>query len=99
MLFKSKVEVRPQARRASRLITIVVPPMKAKKRTLMLTTQRLLCVKIPAKGRGLSVKAEFAVLSSSIRRDGLTAVVGVEPKGEREFVIMTVGVHVIFMVS
>jgi 3-phosphoinositide dependent protein kinase-1 len=73
--------------------------MKAKKRTLMLTTQRLLCVKIPAKGRGLSVKAEFAVLSNGIRKDSAMAVVSVEPKGEREFVIMTVGVPVIFLVS
>jgi len=89
MLFKSKVEVRPQARRASKLITIVVPPMKAKKRTLMLTTQRLLCVKIPAKGRGLSVKAEFPMLPSDTRKDSVMTIIGVEPKGEREFVVMT----------
>jgi 3-phosphoinositide dependent protein kinase-1 len=99
MLFKSKVEVRPQVRRASKLITIVVPPMKAKKRTLMLTTQRLLCVKIPAKGRALSVKAEFTMLSSDIRKDSVMAVISVEPKGEKEFVVMTVGVHAIFVVS
>ena len=99
VLLKSKVEVRSQARRTNKLITIVVPPMKAKKRTLILTDQRLLCVKIPSKGRGVSVKAEFTLLPSDRSRDGLPAVVSVEPKGEREFVVMTVRIQVSFMIA
>ena len=94
VLLNSKVEVRSHARRTSKLITIVVPPMKAKKRTLILTDQRLLCVKLPSKGRGVSVKAEFTLSPSDRSKDGLPAVVSVEPRGEKEFVVTTVRIQV-----
>jgi len=90
VIFKSNVEARSPARRASKLIPIPVPPKKAKARLMVLTTQRLLCAKVRHNGHGITIKAEFSVRQGEKGKDGRCVVVNVEPKGEREFVIMTV---------
>jgi 3-phosphoinositide dependent protein kinase-1 len=92
VLLRSTVEARTPRRRASKLLPILVPPAKVKTRTLVLTTRRLVCLKMRHKGvRGVSIKAEFALRAGEKGKDGRSVVVvSVEPLGEREFVIMTV---------
>jgi 3-phosphoinositide dependent protein kinase-1 len=85
-------------RRASRLIPITVSPLKPKIRQLMLTSQRLICVKQRDRGV-LSIKCELAFRPANVNvngkekekdKDSRTFIIGVEAKTDREFVILTV---------
>lgn len=83
-------------RRASRLIPITVSPLKPKIRQLMLTSQRLICVKQRDRGV-LSIKCELAFRPANVNvngkekeKDSRTYIIGVEPKTDREFVVLTV---------
>jgi|SRR5882762_10296325 3-phosphoinositide dependent protein kinase-1 len=95
--FTSRVEARPMRRRASRLIPITVSPLKPKIRQLILTTHRLVCVKMRERGV-LSKKCELvfqgaAAASSSVNaggKDSRAFVMGVETKTDREFMVLTV---------
>jgi 3-phosphoinositide dependent protein kinase-1 len=98
VLFKSTVEARSLRRRASRLIPLPVPPGKAKTRELILTSRRLICLKQRLKGAGgISIKSELALRASEKlkekdkEKESRGIVASVERKGEREFVVLTVG--------
>lgn len=69
---------------------MAVTPRRLKSRDLILTTHRLLCLKRKP-GRAVQVRTElFMTPSSEKEKDGRHIISGVEPKGEREFVVMTV---------
>lgn len=69
---------------------MAVTPRRLKSRELILTTHRLLCLKRKP-GRAVQVRTElFMTPSSEKEKDGRHIISGVEPKGEREFVVMTV---------
>lgn len=63
----------------------------------MLTTHRVVCIKVEKGGRGLTVKAEFGSTGVTVKekekkkgKDLANNIISVDPKGEREFVILTV---------
>lgn len=68
---------------------MAVAPKKHRSRELVLTSRRLLCVK-QKPGRGLQVRTELFIRPSDKERDLRNLVSSVEPKGEREFVVITV---------
>ena len=84
MIFNTNVETSPLRRRASRILAIAVPPRR-KTRELVLTDRRLLCIK-PKFGRH-TVRYEFSLKPPQKEKYHLT---GVEPKGDKEFVVLTV---------
>jgi 3-phosphoinositide dependent protein kinase-1 len=89
VVFESAVEPRTLRRRASMLFPIHVQTVKVKTWLLILTTQRLLCLKLQPKGSGVAtVKSEFALGCAPSK--GRCVVTGVESKSEQEFVIVTV---------
>ncbi|KDQ57705.1 hypothetical protein JAAARDRAFT_272835 [Jaapia argillacea MUCL 33604] len=90
ILFNSSVQPGSLRRRASRLLSMAVTP-KVKTRQLVLTTHRLVCLKQLKGNRGLGVKSEFIlrVPDEEGKKDTRSVVVSVEPKGEREFVVLT----------
>lgn len=102
-VFTSRVEARPMRRRASRLIPIAVSPLKPKIRQLILTSHRLICVKQRDRGV-LSIKCEVVfrppapvngngVVNGKEKekdKDPRSFIIGVEPKTEKEFVVLTV---------
>ncbi|TFK54040.1 kinase-like protein [Heliocybe sulcata] len=90
--FNSAVEAGTLRRRASRLLAMAVTPRRTKTRQLVLTSHRIVCLKQGGKnGRPAGVKAELFFRPSEKEKDRMlqTVVVGVEPKGEREFVLLT----------
>ncbi|KAI0365672.1 kinase-like protein [Pilatotrama ljubarskyi] len=89
IIFNTTVEIGGPKRRASRLLAMAVAPKKHRPRELVLTTQRLLCVK-QKPGRAVQVRTELFVRPSDKERDLRNLVSSVEPKGEREFVVITV---------
>jgi len=96
-LFTSRVEARAMRRRASRLIPITVSPLKPKIRQLMLTSQRLICVKQRDHGV-LSIKCELTFRPANVNvngkekeKDSRIFIIGVEAKTDREFVVLTTG--------
>ncbi|OSD03907.1 kinase-like protein [Trametes coccinea BRFM310] len=90
IIFNTTVEPGGPKRRASRLLAMAVAPKKHKPRELVLTSQRLLCVK-QKPGRAVQVRTELFVRApaSDKERDLRNVVSSVEPKGEREFVVIT----------
>jgi len=105
MQFHAPVEETALKRRTSRLLLpLPVSQRKPKVRELALTSHRLLCLKPLKSGRGIGIKAEFVLrefqgqLAASpsgrekrskgdeVRR----MVTGVERKGAKEFVVLTV---------
>nr|VWO98149.1 Acetolactate synthase small subunit [Ganoderma boninense] len=99
VVFNTSVEPGGPKRRASRLLAMAVTPKKHQKqqqqrpRQLILTTHRLLCVKNKP-GRALQVRTELFVKSPSGKdkdkeRDLRHLISSIEPKGEREFVVIT----------
>ncbi|CDO69253.1 hypothetical protein BN946_scf185042.g155 [Trametes cinnabarina] len=90
IVFNTTVEPGGPKRRASRLLAMAVAPKKHKPRELVLTSQRLLCVK-QKHGRAVQVRTELFVRApaSERERDLRNVVSSVEPKGEREFVVIT----------
>ncbi|TFY58922.1 hypothetical protein EVJ58_g6111 [Rhodofomes roseus] len=89
VLFNTTVEASAPRRRGSRLLAMAVTPRRLKTRELILTTHRLLCLKRKI-GRAVQVRTElFMTPSSEKEKDGRHIISSVEPKGEREFVVMT----------
>lgn len=103
--FHAPVEETALKRRTSRLLLpLPVSQRKPKARELALTSHRLLCLKPLKNGRGIGIKAEFVLKefqgqiaaaspgrekrskSDDVRR----MVTGVERKGAKEFVVLTV---------
>jgi len=105
MLFHAPVEETALKRRTSRLLLpLPVSQRKPKARELALTSHRLVCLKPLKSGRGVGVKAEFALLGevagqsrpAGSGRDKRTkgdesrgTVTGVERRGVKEFVVLT----------
>lgn len=100
VVFNTLVEPGGPKRRASRLLAMAVTPKKHQKqqqqhpRQLILTTHRLLCVKNKP-GRAVQVRTELFVKpplgkDKDKDRDQRHLVMAIEPKGEREFVVITV---------
>ena len=94
IIFNAMVEPGGPKRRASRLLAMAVAPKKQqhRPRELILTTHRLLCVKHKP-GRAVQVRAEMHVKPPSGKdkeKDLRSLVTSIEPKGEREFVVITV---------
>ena len=93
IIFNTMVEPGGPKRRASRLLAMAVAPKKHNRpRELVLTTHRLLCVKHKP-GRAVQIRVEVFVKPPSGKdkeKDLRSLVTSIEPKGEREFVIITV---------
>jgi 3-phosphoinositide dependent protein kinase-1 len=90
-------------RRSSKLLSIasVTPKKKQKKRELILTTHRVVCIKVEKGGRSLVVKADMVAKKPAEKekerdkkkaKESANYIVSVDPKGEREFVILTVSI-------
>jgi 3-phosphoinositide dependent protein kinase-1 len=105
MLFHATVEETAMKRRTSRLLLpLPVSQRKQKVRELALTSHRLLCLKPLKNGRGVGIKARFMLgdategqLAGSGREKRAAkgdevrgTVTGVERKGAKEFVVLTV---------
>ncbi len=90
VLYTSTVELSSLRRRASKLFRpLAGPQVKPKIRQLVLTQRRLFVVKYrPKTPDNVTIKAEY-VLHSDKEKDS-RLITTVEPKGEREFVLMTV---------
>ena len=88
VLFNAMVDKSALRRRASRLLAIAGAP-KRKTRELVLTDRRLVCMKHKP-GRPYQLSNELSLKPSERDKDSRHTVIGVEPKGEREFVVMTV---------
>ena len=102
IVFNTMVEPGGPKRRASRLLAMTITPKKHQQqrpRELVLTTHRLLCVKHKP-GRAVQVRAELLVRpppsgrekekEKEKEKDLRSLVSSIEPKGEREFVVITV---------
>jgi hypothetical protein len=106
ILFHAPVEETALKRRTSRLLLpLPVAQRKPKVRELALTSHRLVCLKPLKNGRGVGIKAEFALREVQGQRSGQRAgstskrpkseeargmVTGVERRGAKEFVVLTV---------
>ena len=66
---------------------------KRKTRELVLTDRRLVCLKHKP-GRPYQLSNELSLKASEREKDSRHTVINVEPKGEREFVVMTVSILV-----
>ncbi|KAF7315338.1 Protein kinase domain-containing protein [Mycena indigotica] len=71
-----------------RILPIAGPPVKSKRRHLVLTRRRLFCLK-----QDLSIKSEL-VIQSAVRgkdkaKDNRTVLTGAQPRGDREFALTT----------
>lgn len=98
ILFKSSVEARALRRRGSRLLPLSVPQVKPRPRELILTTRRLFCIKLREKRPAdVSIKSELRLRAPDKAKekekdkDSRGFISSVELKGEREFVVLTVG--------
>lgn len=90
ILFNTSIECTAPKRRASRLLAMAVAPKKVMKtRDLILTNQRLVCIKRKP-SRSPQIRVQVFVKPCEKEKDGRNIISGVEPKGEREFVVMTV---------
>ncbi|KAI0697260.1 kinase-like domain-containing protein [Cytidiella melzeri] len=88
VVFNTTVEKSALRRRASRLLAIAGAPRR-KPRELVLTDKRLVCVKHKP-GRTFQLSNELLLKSSDGQKDMKVTIVSVEPKGEKEFVVLTV---------
>lgn len=88
VIFNAMVDKSALRRRASRLLAMAGAP-KRKTRELVLTDRRLVCLKHKP-GRPYQLSNELSLKSAEREKDSRHTVIGVEPKGEREFVVMTV---------
>ncbi|GJE95514.1 kinase-like protein [Phanerochaete sordida] len=87
VIFNAMVEKSALRRRASRLLAMAGAPRR-KTRELVLTDRRLVCLKHKP-GRPYQVSHELALRAAERDRDSKCAVLGAEPKGEREFVVLS----------
>jgi hypothetical protein len=108
MQIQSLVSTSSLTRRPSRLLSIGTKK-KTKTRVLILTNNRLICLKVEKAGRVLTIRGEWAIPKVAIGKGGSNSeklkpdkekkkgkdhvnqpVISVEPKGEKEFVVLTV---------
>ena len=111
MQFHATVEETALKRRTSRLLLpLPVSQRKPKVRELTLTSHRLLCLKPLKNGRGVGIKTEFVLREfqgqlaagspgREKRSKGDRMVTGVERKGAKEFVVLTVRPRLPFPLS
>lgn len=101
VLFNATVETSALRRRASRLFAIAVTPRR-KPRELVLTDHRLICLK-PKPGRSHVVRNEWSLQAPPPGREKdkefRYVIVGVEAKGDKEFVVMTLSKSYPFVAS
>ena len=90
VIFNTTVEKSALKRRASRLLAMAGGAPWRKSRELVLTDRRLLCLKSTKPGRAFQISNDF-LLKTPDGKDARNTVIGVEAKGEREIVILTVG--------
>lgn len=101
MQFHAPVEETSLKRRTSRLLLpLPVSQRKPKARELALTSHRLVSLKPLKNGRGVGVKAEFVLREfqgqlaagreKRSKGDEIRRVTGVDRKGTKEFVVLTV---------
>ncbi|EJD03171.1 kinase-like protein [Fomitiporia mediterranea MF3/22] len=100
LVFHGPIELKSRTRRlTATLLPIPVTQNRPKMRHLLLTTQRLLCVKVKH-GRKVSVKLEALLRSPSAGREGREerrekdtrpVITSVIAKGQRAFVVLTTG--------
>ncbi len=88
VIFNTTVEKSALRRRASRLLAIAGAPRR-KPRELVLTDKRLVCVKHKP-GRTFQLSNELLLRAPEGRKDTKMVITSVEPKGEKEFVVLTV---------
>ena len=88
VIFNSAVETSALRRRASRLLAMAVTPRR-KIRELILTDGRLVCLKRKP-GRPYCIRNDFVLRQPEKEKDSRFHITGVEMKGDREFVVMTV---------
>jgi 3-phosphoinositide dependent protein kinase-1 len=84
------------------LLSLSVAPAKPKPRQLLLTSERVLCLKCHSKGSSpLTVKAEYILAASDKgkEREMRYSLTSVQSKGEREFALVTVSVLLSLLVS
>ena len=94
IIFHSPVEVKSRRRRlTASILPIPVPQSKPKLRHLVLTTQRLVCVKLK-KGGKISIKSEALLRSSTKqkeeKKETRPVMTDVVAKGQKNFIVMTV---------
>ena len=110
ILFQSLVSTTSLKRRPSKLLSITTKK-KTKTRMLILTSNRLLCVKIRKGGKVLTIRGEWTIPKVTTGKGGPNSekpkldkekggrkrkdsvnqtVISVDPKGEKEFVVLTV---------
>lgn len=111
ILFHAPVGETALKRRTSRLLLpLPVSQRKPKVRELALTSHRLVCLKPLKNGRGIGIKAEFALREAqappSTGREKRTKsdeargmITGVERKGAKEFVVLTTARSAFFIVE
>jgi hypothetical protein len=88
VVFNTTVEKSALRRRASRLLAIAGAPRR-KPRELVLTDKRLICVKHKP-GRTYQLSHELLLKPADGQKDSKITITSVEPKGEKEFVVLTV---------
>lgn len=87
VIFNANVETSPLRRRASRLLAIAVAPRR-KSRELVLTDRRLICIK--SKPGRYMIRYEFPLKAPLKEKEARYHLTGVEAKGDKEFVVLTV---------
>ncbi|TFK75333.1 kinase-like protein [Pluteus cervinus] len=87
ILLSSPIEVRMLNQRASRLLPLSIASAISKPRQLVLTRDRLICLKHKRAGAA-KVKAELT-LKSTTTKEQKSVVVKVEQRGDREFIVFT----------
>lgn len=111
IIFQSSVVTTSLKRRSSKLLSIasVTPKKKQKSRELILTTNRVVCIKVEKGGRGINTKLELLTQKpaekekdkndkerdkkKSKEKDISNNIISVDLKGEREFVVLTVSLY------
>ena len=88
VIFNTTVEKSALRRRASRLLAIAGAPRR-KPRELVLTDKRLICVKHKP-GRTYQLNTELFLKTPEVQKDPKMVIMSVEPKGDKEFVVLTV---------
>jgi len=103
VVFHSSIEVRSRTRRLTATllpIPIPMPQSRPKYRHLVLTTHRLVCVKVKT-GRTIEIKTEALLRAPPPRekedkKDARPVIVDVVAKGQKSFVVLTSGKSQIF---
>lgn len=105
ILFQSVVATSSLRRRPSKLLSMATKK-KTKARMLILTNTRLICVKVEKGGKVLAVRGEWVIPTGKEKSNReepkpgggrgkgrgkeIQAVISVDPKGEKDFVVLTV---------